>query len=451
MDSKKGVLEINEMLGLVDLNVKTRNKIKVADAIPDKKVTISDANIDNKIKITGVTPNLMTETKIKCINLTEPPNNFRELSIKPDMKEISSINSVFLRQNIVDGEYYSVDHYLDVQFRLLKEDYLSTVRTAIQSYKKKPYGIHEGGMFYHGTKLKCYKSSNIRVGILVYIDRRRNRIQFKDSSVNFKSGSLLLFSKDNFKSWFFGTIIDSRDSTILVNFEDVSFTTELFKHNYVMFESNAFYTFYYSILNSLKNTEELPMQNWILKSQVTSELPTYVKSDYKIGSNIVDMKNNVGWPKAESIGLDEFQYEAYKTALSRKCVTIQGPPGTGKTYIALKIVQAILDNITDSERPILVIACSNFALDQFLTGILKITSEVIRIGCQSKVEELAYDKNIRRLRIKSGDSKKIQPIICLIEKISCAILIIEGHGDINELKKLPGSFYEFETIGSGTL
>ncbi|XP_077302079.1 NFX1-type zinc finger-containing protein 1-like [Arctopsyche grandis] len=431
-------------------NIESNKKIKVTDVIADKKVALSDVKTNIKTKVADVIPdkkvtlsNVKTKNKKKNIN-KEPPNNFRELSIKPVVEEITSKKAVFLRKNIVDGEYYSVDHYLDIQFRLLKEDYMRTVRTAIQSFRGNPNRVHEGGRFYHCTKLKYYKSSNIRVGILVYIDKRRNRIQFDDSSANFKSGSLLLFSKDNFKSWFFGTVMDSdrylRESTILVNFEDVTFTTELFKDNYVMFESNAFYAFYFSILSSLKNTEELPMQNWILKSLVTSELPAYVKSYYKIGSNIVDMKNNVGWPKAESIGLDKFQYEAYKTALSRKCVTIQGPPGTGKTYIALKIVQAILSNITESERPILVLACSNFALDQFLTGILKITSEVIRIGSQSKVEELNNDKNIRRQRIKNEYSNEIHYILSLIEKVSCAILIVKGQGDITELKKLPKSF-----------
>lgn len=172
-----------------------------------------------------------------------------------------------------------------------------------------------------------------------------------------------------------------------------------------------------------------------------------MKGDYKIDSNIVDMEKNIGWPEAESLGLDEFQYKAYKTALSRKCVTIQGPPGTGKTFIALKLVKAILSNITESEKPILVLACSNFALDQFLIGILKITENVIRIGGQSKVEILANTKNIQQQkRTTNMYIYEIENIVLLIKKVNCSILIVEGHGNLFELKRFSKYFPNSEKV-----
>jgi hypothetical protein len=50
------------------------------------------------------------------------------------------------------------------------------------------------------------------------------------------------------------------------------------------------------------------------------------------------------WPKAELMGFDESQCEAFKCAFLRQFVIIEGPPGTGKTYVGLKIVQTLLKN-----------------------------------------------------------------------------------------------------------
>ena len=43
------------------------------------------------------------------------------------------------------------------------------------------------------------------------------------------------------------------------------------------------------------------------------------------------------WPSKEQLGLDESQYEALQTALTKEVAVIQGPPGTGKTFLGLKV------------------------------------------------------------------------------------------------------------------
>ena len=43
-----------------------------------------------------------------------PPDNYRELSIIPDVREILSEKKPYLRANIVNGKYDSPEHYLDV-------------------------------------------------------------------------------------------------------------------------------------------------------------------------------------------------------------------------------------------------------------------------------------------------------------------------------------------------
>ena len=150
------------------------------------------------------------------------------------------------------------------------------------------------------------------------------------------------------------------------------------------------------------------------------------------------------WPSAEDLGLDNSQYRALQTALTKEFAIIQGPPGTGKTFIGLKvcfvtpfgfkkavtvgnqlfiwnnvkilttlyhsicfskIAKVLLHNKSkwDSDevrswhwslqssthRPILVVCYTNHALDQFLEGIHQFHPKgIVRIGGRSQSETL---------------------------------------------------------------
>lgn len=78
---------------------------------------------------------LMKEEMEKPEILSEPPENFRNISIYPDTFDILSNHEPFIRKNIVKGKYEDVDHYLDVQFRLLREDFVRPLRSGITQYR----------------------------------------------------------------------------------------------------------------------------------------------------------------------------------------------------------------------------------------------------------------------------------------------------------------------------
>lgn len=63
----------------------------------------------------------------------KPPDDFRELSVIPT-REVLLEDQPFLRPNIVNGAYSDVEHYLDVQFRLLREDCIGPIRVGISMY-----------------------------------------------------------------------------------------------------------------------------------------------------------------------------------------------------------------------------------------------------------------------------------------------------------------------------
>lgn len=84
----------------------------------------------------------MREETEKIEVLLEPPENFRKIPIYPTIFDILSNHEPFIRQNVVEGKYSGgIDHYLDTQFRLLREDFVRPLRYGISSYvqiKNKP-------------------------------------------------------------------------------------------------------------------------------------------------------------------------------------------------------------------------------------------------------------------------------------------------------------------------
>ncbi|KAK1147007.1 hypothetical protein N8T08_002335 [Aspergillus melleus] len=91
--------------------------------------------------------------------------------------------------------------------------------------------------------------------------------------------------------------------------------------------------------------------------------------------------------------LDEAQALALASTLQRKIGLIQGPPGTGKSFTGVALIKVLLANkakVKGRLGPIVCVCYTNHALDQLLEDLLDngITSQIIRIGSQSKSERL---------------------------------------------------------------
>lgn len=65
-----------------------------------------------------------------------PPDDFRQISVFPTIEDLEKEELPFLRKNKEKGGYVSLDHYLDVQFRLLREDFVYPLREGIAEYQK---------------------------------------------------------------------------------------------------------------------------------------------------------------------------------------------------------------------------------------------------------------------------------------------------------------------------
>lgn len=63
--------------------------------------------------------------------ISSDPHNFRNLNIFPSKDDLLDISNVKIVPHIVNGAYPSLEHYLDLQFKLLREDCFGPLREGI--------------------------------------------------------------------------------------------------------------------------------------------------------------------------------------------------------------------------------------------------------------------------------------------------------------------------------
>ena len=217
----------------------------------------------------------------------EPPQNFRELSVIPNAADLLC-SRPFLRENITDRRFKDLDHYLDVQFRLLREDFAKPLRDGIKeitkdnnslepSSSKNARRAEDVSVYYNVTVLSPIYGNKGRLYRIRfdYSHPRVKRVNWERSK-RLKFGSLLCLSSDEFASLVFATV-ENRDAAGLsvgeleVRFENLESeqVNELIqgKEKFVMIESPAYFEAYRHVLEALKEikAEEFPFQRHIVE------------------------------------------------------------------------------------------------------------------------------------------------------------------------------------------
>ena len=359
----------------------------------------------------------------------EPPEPFTDLSILPTLEEMwMSSDDVFLRRNKKRGGYNDWGHYFDVQFRLLREDFIRPLRDGINRAYYGMGKVRTGDIYeYEGAKVLNPVCLNTGIGFQVRFDvSKLSRVNWEHSK-RLIFGSLLCLSNDNFnQSILFATVVKRddkliKDGLLTIQFENGADGFQIDPTEpYKMAESPAYYEAYRHILKSLQDLsatpDVMPLKKYIIECdfndvkvpsflRISSRSPQFDMTDIIFSHTrylpyvrkSFDITGLSTWPNACNTDLDESQLRALKMALSKEVSVIQGPPGTGKTYIGLKIVEAYLKNRTvwdpEKKSPILVVCFTNHALDQFLVDIKKLSvngdsPNIIRVGGRCKSEEL---------------------------------------------------------------
>ena len=352
----------------------------------------------------------------------KPPNDFRDIPICPTNKEITSHERPFLRKNILKGRYEDGEHYLDVQFRLLREDFLEPLREGIHEI------IHNVPRKQRNQLMKYYPGARIvdkkftPSGIIYQVQFDVSRFDTKRwaNSKRLLFGSFLCLSNNNFETMLFATV-SKRDPEELakgkieirfIEEQDV-FGVEKRTCEYQMVESPAYYEAYRYVLKGLKELDEttMPFKKYLVECSEDVDPPEYLRRedsqepvcyDLRLALDVPDETNasrvpvlQLGaWPSVEILPLNSSQFEALKTAVTTEFSVIQGPPGTGKTYVGAKIVRCLLENRAawdpDKLSPMLMVCYTNHALDQFLEKVLEFLpkEQIIRVGGRCKSPQL---------------------------------------------------------------
>ena len=352
----------------------------------------------------------------------KPPNNFRDLPVCPSTKEITTQERPFLRKNITKGRYEDAEHYLDVQFRLLREDFLEPLREGIyEIVQNVPRKMRNQLMrYYTGAQIvrKTFTPSGVSYEVQFDISRFNTRRWAHSKRLIF--GSFLCLSKDNFETMLFATVCNRDPEELITGKIDIRFLEEqdIFgienrNFDYQMVESPAYYEAYCHVLKGLKELDEttLPFKKYLVESCEEVDPPEYLRRedtqepvcyDLTLALNVphatearrVPVLHLDAWPPVETLPLNDSQLEALKMALSTEFSVIQGPPGTGKTYVGAKIVRCLLENREawdpDKVSPMLMVCYTNHALDQFLEKVLEFLpkEEIIRVGGRCKSKQL---------------------------------------------------------------
>ena len=220
----------------------------------------------------------------------EPPQNFREVSVIPEGADLLC-SRPFVRENLTDRKFKDLDHYLDVQFRLLREDFVMPLRDGIKQLRKESNPLepssassstttrraNDVSVYHDVTVLHPVCSSKGRV-YRVRFNRSHPTVKNVkwERSKRLKFGSLVCLSLDEFNSFVFATV-ENRDADGLsvgeleVRFENVE-TAEINrfvqgKERFVMIESPAYFVAYRHVLEALKEikADEFPFQRHIVE------------------------------------------------------------------------------------------------------------------------------------------------------------------------------------------
>lgn len=367
----------------------------------------------------------------------EPPDEFREMSVLPTQMDVTETNRPFLRKNVVHGQYADGHHYLDVQFRLLREDFVRPLRVGITQLRSNSKShIMDVRIYrnvtYVGSKLQYHK-------IFHQVQLESKRIKMENSK-RLMYGNLVCISNDNFATMVLGSVVDRNKEELAKGIIGIEFESNItdfdMSGQFTMIESRAYFVAYKHILQALKEMpDNIPMEKYVVHVDPQIGLPQYLNQgqiyDLRVMKSSTLMKRTEAtlnlfgpiqdedegedeevdtlelrrlqrvhlmsdlpfWPSEAELGLDRSQQRALRSALTREVAIIQGPPGTGKTFIGLKIVQTLLHNSEVWKRPknptpILVVCFTNHALDQFLEGMTTYTNSIVRVGSRTQSEKI---------------------------------------------------------------
>ncbi|CAH1404177.1 unnamed protein product [Nezara viridula] len=357
--------------------------------------------------------------------------NWRECSIYPHPVDI--FESKDLITNKTFGAYKDYVEYLDIHFKLYKEDFESNLREGLLQYKAKLRGANIKEI------VEIYVYNCVRVESIELDKSAKNGIFHKvtmtvgnkedpnDINKLFINGSLLMFSEcSQFSTFILAILVD-----VLEVPEEQKKCCKALKvsvigdpswlkvgHSYTMVEPKTFFEPYHQVLKVLQvlDSESFPMKKYIVHADVSPSLPSYISfnTEYSFGGKRIKLFGKDKWPR-NLLKLNSQQIEALQASLTHEFILIQGLPGTGKTYLAENIIKILIEN-GHLSTPILLISSKNDSVDRILEPLATSGRKVVRLGGQSKSAILKKCTIFNMIK-RSGGKEMIESINNLKENI----------------------------------
>ncbi|PIK63035.1 putative NFX1-type zinc finger-containing protein 1-like [Apostichopus japonicus] len=236
------------------------------------------------------------------IENASPEDDFHDLPIFPLAEELKEGHSPFLRRNIVNKGYDDVNHYLDIQFRLLKEDFVAPLRNGISEYRwhlqQKNDQKHirlQNAYVYHKVQVLEGKSFDEGIAYLARFSTEHLLRVNWERARRLLFGSLVCLSSDNFETVHFATVAnrkteDLQRGLIFLKFHGAIETPQtLFAKPFTMVESSAYFEAYRHVLKRIQEIREdsFPLEKYIVRVDPHLELPSYLRRN---PSAIYDLK-----------------------------------------------------------------------------------------------------------------------------------------------------------------
>ena len=275
---------------------------ELADALHQMRLRgIVSSNLDTEVQEIVKLRDEIKESTIEkrqaqsCTLVVEEDGDdeeFRNESILPKWEEICHSDSPSrLRANIISGSYTDWNHYYDIHFRLLREDFIAPFRRGVCDFMKGVRGRRLADVkIYHNMVIFEPICTRSGISYSIKFDVSCMKHCNWEHSKHLKFGSLLCLSPDDFRKVIFFAVVSNRDPKELkdgklqIEIEEGKNILPYCKKatRFTMVESLVYFEASKHILHSLQTAEvdTMPFTQYLIKNRCDSVCaPKYLDSE----------------------------------------------------------------------------------------------------------------------------------------------------------------------------
>eukprot|EP00536_Pseudo-nitzschia_multiseries_P007577 jgi/Psemu1/195979/e_gw1.180.79.1 len=426
-----------------------------------------DARESHRVKSRRAKDSVDVESEVACwVTDRIPPGNrhtndhlnFRDVSLIPPADELRCQVPQYLplaneENSILEDP---VSRLLDRNFRLLREDAMSSMRTLISEKRR---------AWLNARIIGIDSDQGNENSFLVHLDPPHRAVDdwYKVKALNYQSivafldekggvqriGIITISQADKKNEWLnnpIGPVIgisleneaafDEAAKEMVLNKKlHLDYINAVKEKNsqlankilskmktYEMVEISRSFFAYHPILKALQSSDGIPFQDELLHAKTPAyPMPSYLPRELRFPKladrNEFVCENFVEELTADKLvaesTLDTSQAHAVRHVLTSRVALIQGPPGTGKTFIGGLIARILL---TNSLEKILCVCYTNHALDQFLEHLIDAgETSIVRLGARTKSDKIEKYQLRSLARLKSRSDGEVNNTIKRID------------------------------------